>query len=708
MSSKKEKVEEEYTFEFYEDDLFEDLDLEPSKLDNDYNEVNFEENLNPEQFEIINNIQGPMLIIAGAGSGKTRTITYAVAKLLSLGVRPSEIMLVTFTNKASKEMIERVESLLGKKPKGIWAGTFHSIANRFLRKYAKTAGLRSNYTIMDETDAVSLMRLAREKSNLKEIEERFPKAKICKSILSYSINCNKSIHDVILWKYEDFNNEKVIAKMKQIFKIYEKKKAQDGLIDFDDLLIYWSALLDERIVAKLIAKRIRYILVDEYQDTNWLQDDIVYKVVSQNPQRNIIAVGDDAQSIYAFRGANFQNIMNFKKKYDDCRVYNITYNYRSIPEILTLANDSIQHNKNQFKKDMQPTRPEGLTPFQVNIKDHKAQARFIAKQVLRLREDGFELEQMAILVRATFHTMRIELELGKKNIPYEVRAGVAFFEKAHIKDLIAHLRIIENPYDELAWMRIFKIIPGIGTTSATKIFSTISTKENPIDFLLTPNFFSNIMKGSRIPSIGKRHLKTYIQQIKGITAKDNPSDIILDLIKVLKDHIKTSYENWQDRLDDLKQLSVYAQNYSTIQKLLEILSLNQSDIGSRTSQLGSNVEQEKPLVISTIHRAKGLEWRVVFIPMLAEDMFPSSRVVGDPEGIEEERRVFYVAVTRAKDQLYLISPAIVQTYRGLQTCRVSRFIWELNPEVYKKSKVQLKSKKEKKNQNGFQSAFDLL
>ncbi len=698
---------EEYVFEFFEDEIPEELEIEPPKLEEKYNYVDFESDLNEEQLKIINNIKGPMLIIAGAGSGKTRTITYAVAKLLSLGVKASEIMLVTFTNKASKEMIKRVEFLLGKRPKGIWAGTFHSIANRFLRMYAKTAGLKPNYTIMDQSDAIALMRLARDKANVKEIEERFPQAKVCKSILSYSINCNKSIRDVILWKYGDFDNEKVISKMKQVFKIYEKKKSEDNLVDFDDLIVYWSALLNERDIAKLIAKRIKYILVDEYQDTNWLQDDIVYKIVTQNPDRNVIAVGDDAQSIYAFRGANFKNIMKFKTKYKDCRIFKITFNYRSTPEILTLANDSISHNKEQFKKSMKPTRSNGLKPFHVNVGTDIDQAKFIVNQVLRLRED-IKLEQMAVLVRAARHTMRIELELKAKNIPYEVRAGLAFFEKAHIKDLLAHLRIIENTTDELAWSRIFKIIPGIGTTSGGKIFANISTTESPIETILKPDFFSNNMKGARISSEGKRNLKKYFQQLKGYTSEDNPSDVILELIKVVKDHIKGSYENWQDRLDDLKQMSIYAQNFSSILKFLEVLSLNKSEIESRTSKTGSNLNQEKPLVLSTVHRAKGLEWRVVFIPMLSEDNFPSSRAVGDLEAFEEERRVFYVAITRSKDQLYLISPAILPTYRGLQSFRLSQFILELNPDLYKKSSVKFISKPNNEAKSGFQSALDLL
>ncbi|MCK4380604.1 MAG: ATP-dependent helicase [Candidatus Lokiarchaeota archaeon] len=711
MNNKKENIEEEYVFEFYDDDFAESLEEEPAKFKEQYKEINFEDDLNEEQLEIINNIKGPMLVIAGAGSGKTRTIVYSVAKLLSSGVKPSEIMLVTFTNKAANEMIKRVEILLGKRPKGIWAGTFHSIANRFIRKYAKMLGLKTNYTIMDETDAKTLMKLSIEKANKKEIEERFPNSKMAKNILSYSFNCNKSIRDVILWKYNQFDSETIIQKLEEVFKIYKAKKARDNLVDFDDLLIYWNQLLDERAVAQLIAKNIKYVLVDEYQDTNYVQDEIIHKIVKYNPEHNIMAVGDDAQSIYAFRGANFQNILKFENKNKNCKRFTITYNYRSVPEILNLANDSIKHNKNQFKKAMRSTRLKGTLPFQVNLGDDIDQARFIANQVLKLRSDGFDLEEIAILVRAASHSLRIELELRAKNIPYEVRAGVAFLERAHIKDILAHIRIIENPYDEVSWARIFSIIQGIGTSSGTKIFEAISNIEHPIDALINKMFYAEKLKGSRISKEGIRNLISYIKNLIDFTPEDDPSEVIKNLVMVIEEHIKSKYDNWQERIEDLNQLSLYAQNFPTIWKFLENLSLNMSNLESKTVQSGEQTEEEKPLVVSTVHRAKGLEWRVVFIPMLCEDSFPSSRSIGDVDAFEEERRVFYVAITRAKDQLYLISPAIKPAYRGLQIVRASQFVSELNTKVYKKSSVQFKSqnKKEKIDKKDlFKSAIDLL
>jgi DNA helicase-2/ATP-dependent DNA helicase PcrA len=711
MSPSNKESLEKYVFEFYEEEEDLNLELDTQSTIEMYNDVDFQANLNDEQFTVIQHINGPMLIIAGAGSGKTRTIVYSVAKLLVSGAKPGEIMLVTFTNKAAHEMINRVETLLGKKPKGIWAGTFHSLANRFLRIYAKKLGMKPNYTILDESDAKSLMKLAMEHANTKEVEERFPTAAIAKEILSFSINCNKTIKEVIQWKFSQFDNEKVIAKLNEVYKVYAKKKESDALIDFDDLLVFWNKLLDERDVAKSIAKKIKYILVDEYQDTNFIQDEIIYKIASQNPDKNVLAVGDDAQSIYAFRGANFENILKFEQKYKNCQRYAITYNYRSTPEILDLANDSINKNKKQFKKKMKSTRKIGIKPFQVNVNDDKDQARFIVNQILKLHSEGFNFSDIAILVRAGHHTFKIELELQAKNIPYEVRAGVAFFERAHIKDVVSHLKIIENPYDEIAWNRVFSIIPGIGIKSASKIFEEASKTPNPLFKITSKSFFRDDLKGSRISAEGIKNIQSHLTPLSNFSSQDNPSEIIQKLANLLEDHMKGKYENWQDRLEDLKQLSIYAQSFSSIQKFLENLSLNASIIESKTVLAGDQVQEEKPLIISTIHRAKGLEWRVVFIPMLSEEQFPSSRVVGDADALEEERRVFYVAMTRAKDQLYLISPALIQSFGGNQTARLSQFVLELDPRLYQESMVRFKSKiksHRKRYSNSFQSADELL
>jgi DNA helicase-2/ATP-dependent DNA helicase PcrA len=694
MVSPKENPKEEYTFEFYDEDYIDVLRPELQKPLEEYNKVDFEADLNDEQLEVVNNIEGPMLIIAGAGSGKTRTIVYAVAKLLSSGVSPSEIMLVTFTNKAANEMIKRVETLLGKRPKGILAGTFHSIANRFLRIYCKTLRMKPNYTIMDEGDAKALMKLAIADSEAKELDQRFPTPNQSKDILSFSINCNMPIEEVILWKYPHYNDEKLIAKLKEVFRIYAKKKEKDSLLDFDDLLVFWNRLLEERNVAQMIAKRIKFVLVDEYQDTNYIQDDIIHKIVKNNLEQNVIAVGDDAQSIYAFRGANFQNILRFEKRYKNCKKYSITYNYRSRPQILELANDSIKHNKKQFKKKMKPTRPDGLVPYLVNVGSEDDQARFIANQVLKLRDNGFALNEIAVLYRAASHSIRIEVELQAKNIPYEVRAGVSFFERAHIKDLLAHLKVIENPSDEVSWSRIFGIVEGIGQKSNRKIREAILEIDNPLQKLLNKHFYTAEVKG--IPKVGVKNLIKHLKSFVDIKANDDPAATIRRITASLEDYITTKYNNPDQRLEDLEQLAIYTQKFDSIQRFLENLSLNRSTIESKTVLMGVQQEDEPPLILSTIHRAKGLEWRAIFIPMLCENMFPTSRVIGDNDAYEEERRVFYVAVTRAKDQLYLISPSIVQKFGRFETSRKSQFIEELNESVYTTSSVDFKAKSKKK------------
>ncbi len=683
-SSNKARKVEEIPFEFYDEAFVETLDDgDVPEITKEYNQVDFKTDLNEEQLEIVNNIQGPMLVIAGAGSGKTRTIVYSVAKLLVSGVKPSEIMLVTFTNKAAKEMFKRVEILLGKKPKGIWAGTFHSIASRFLRMYAETLGLKPNYTIMDETDAKGLMKLSIDKADTKELEEKFATSAMAKAILSFSINCNKTIREVIKWKYKSFDSEAVFAKLRDVIRIYNKKKAENNLVDFDDLLVFWNRLLDERFIAKLIAKKIKYVLVDEYQDTNYIQDEIIYKIVQQNPEHNVMAVGDDAQSIYAFRGANFQNILNFEKKYKDCKRYAITYNYRSVPEILDLANESIKHNLSQYKKEMHTTRKNGMKPVHVSTESDEYQAEFIVSMVNQLKFEEYGLDDIAVLYRAGYHSLRIELELQKCKIPYVVHSGVSFFERAHVKDLLAHLRIIQNPQDEISWSRILTLFQGIGKKTSSKIFDMISTRNKPIENLAVDNNLFNILNKLKIPKLVRDEICDYLKKFFISIRYNKPNEIINKLINQLRKYLKIQYDNWQDRLEDLKQISIYSQNFDSIPNFLDSITLNKSTFESKKVGL-SSIANQSSMTLSTIHRAKGLEWKVVFIPMLSDSLFPSNKVKINSPAYEEERRVLYVGITRAKDRLFLISPKSIKVFKGQRELNTSQFIAELNPNIYKK------------------------
>jgi len=683
-SSNKFRKLEEFVFKIYDETYIKTLDdVGAPKITEEYDEVDFKTDLNAEQLEIINNIQGPMLIIAGAGSGKTRTIVYSVAKLIVSGVKPSEIMLVTFTNKAAKEMFKRVEALLGKKPKGIWAGTFHSIASRFLRMYAETLGLKPNYTIMDETDAKGLMKLSIDKADAKDLEEKFPTPSMAKSILSFSINCNKTIREVIQWKYKIFDNDAVFAKLRDVLKIYSIKKAEASLVDFDDLLVFWNRLLDERFVAKLIAKKIKYVLVDEYQDTNYIQDKIIYKIVQQNPERNVMAVGDDAQSIYAFRGANFQNILNFEKKYKDCKRYAITNNYRSVPEILDLANESIKHNLSQYKKQMHTTRKTGMKPIHVSTESDGYQAEFIVNMINQLKLEEYNLDDIAVLYRAGYHSLRIELELQKYKIPYVVQSGVSFFERAHVKDLLAHLRVIQNPQDEISWSRILTLFQGIGKKTSSKIFDMISAINNPLENLISNNNLASLLSKLKISKLVREEICDYLKRFFISIKYNKPDEVINKLIHQLRKYLKIQYDNWQDRLEDLKQINIYSQNFNSISIFLDSITLNKASFESKKVGL-SSIDNQSPMTLSTIHRAKGLEWKVVFIPMLSDNLFPSSKVKINTPAYEEERRVFYVGITRAKDRLFLISPKSIKVFKGQRELNPSQFIRELNPNVYKK------------------------
>ncbi|MBY8987474.1 MAG: ATP-dependent helicase [Candidatus Lokiarchaeota archaeon] len=666
-------------------DIF-DKDITNSKLlytlgNNSH--IDFRKELNSQQFGIINEIKGPQLIIAGAGSGKTRTIVYCVAKLLSEAVKPSEIMLVTFTNKAATEMIKRVENLLGIKPNGIWAGTFHSIANRFLRQYAKSLGFKPNYVIIDEADAILLMKITYNTIEIQPDDNSFPSPKTAKKILSYSINCNKNISETIKWKYKQYDDIGIISKLKKIYKIYKNKKAKENLVDFDDLLVFWNRLLDERFMAQRIASTFKHILIDEYQDTNYIQDEIIRKLSKYTPESNILAVGDDAQSIYGFRGANFQNIMEFSKRFENCRIYKLTQNYRSVPEILDLANDSIRHNKSQFKKEMETTRQRGMKPVHIISENDEYQAIYIVNKLSELQMDGYTLEDIAVLYRAGFHSLRIELELQNRNIPYVVHSGVSFFERAHVKDLLAHLRIIQNPYDEISWSRIFSQFQGIGKKTSSKIYEILSVMSNPLDNIISNSSFRNKLNSIKIPKVLRQEIVTYLTEFLKSIKHDKPKEVIIKLINHLTKSLKPKYSNWQDRVEDLKQIGIYSQNYGTIQSFLDILTLNKSTIDSKS--VGLSDTKSLPLTLSTIHRAKGLEWKIVFIPMLSENLFPSNKVKNNLEASEEERRVFYVGITRAKERLFLISPRSIKNFKGHKDLNLSKFIRELNPKVYKKS-----------------------
>jgi len=645
-----------------------------------FNKVSFKDNLNAEQFNIVNNINGSMIVIAGAGSGKTRTITYSVAKLIESGVEPSEIMLVTFTNKAAKEMLERVKTLLGKEPNGIWGGTFHSLANRFIRSYTHLVGLKSRYTIIDQIDSHSLIKLCIEDSLPNYKLMNFPNAKRCFKIFSYKINTNRSIKQVLEWKYPYLLKEKVINNLEIIFSKYNERKIQNNLVDFNDLLVLWNRLLDEKEIAHTIAEKIKYILVDEYQDTNFIQAEIILKIAQIN--QNIMVVGDDAQSIYSFRGANFKNLLSFGEKLKNLKKHKITYNYRSTPEILDLANNSIKNNRIQFHKTMKTVRKSSVKPKYVVVYNEKEQAKFIVQKIIDCIKQGFNLSEIAVLYRSNYHSIILQKELQANAISFEVRSGVSFFEQAHIKDVLAHLRIIVNPYDELSWNRIFKIIPKLGMKSARKIFNKIKQLKDPLKKLNISNIYDPDLKETKISKQAINNLINYLKPFEKCSLDSKPSLVLQKTKNSIKLYLQRNFENFNDRLSDIDALIELSQEFKAISSFLDHLNLNNSELSNNVKTMEDDGDGNNRLVLSTIHKAKGLEWKIVFIISLSEKLFPSSHISKDQLDIEEERRIFYVAVTRAKDDLYLITPQSAQSYNKINYLNPSRFVIELDPSLY--------------------------
>src|SRR5215204_3704027 len=436
----------------------------------------YKSELNEEQFHVVTAPPKASLVVAGAGSGKTRTITYRVAYLIEQGVSPQRILLATFTNRAAREMLRRVESLTGNQNvHRIWGGTFHRIANMMLRRHATSIGYDSNFSILDSEDARDLIALCIEDAAIDTKAKRFPKPEVVQDIISYANNTDTPIDDIVIDKYPYF--EPLIPQIKRVDQIYMLRKRERNVMDYDDLLLNWKRLLLEKPdIGSVYAEQFQHILVDEYQDTNKLQAEIIDLLAVKH--KNVMVVGDDAQSIFAWRGAEFTNIYEFPKRYPDAQIFKLETNYRSTPEILGLANVSIANNRKQFPKILTAVkRSRDIKPALIPCSDVEQQSAFIASRILELRDEGTSLEDIAVIYRSHYHSVELQLELSRRNIPYRVQSGVRFFEQAHIKDVVSYLRVLVNPRGELAWKRILKMIPGIGTATATanRIFEQIST-----------------------------------------------------------------------------------------------------------------------------------------------------------------------------------------------------------------------------------------
>ncbi|HPP06989.1 MAG TPA: UvrD-helicase domain-containing protein, partial [Syntrophorhabdaceae bacterium] len=582
---------------------------------------------------------GSILVIAGAGSGKTRVVTYRVARLLEKGITPNNIMLLTFTNKAAREMLRRVEQLLKIDTRFIWGGTFHHIGNMILRQHANLLGFNKNFTILDNEDAKDLIDVVIKEARIDKKERFFPKASLVKDIFSYAINTMESIENVLFDRFPFFLSLK--EELSIIHTQYTEKKKNMNAMDFDDLLFYWHKLLEEnKDLREYYSGVFSHILVDEYQDTNRIQAEIVDFMGMLN--RNIMVVGDDAQSIYSFRGANFKNIMEFPKKYPDAKIYKLETNYRSTPEILRLANTSISHNKMQFTKNLKSIKQNGNRPILTHLRDVIQQAEFVAQRILELRDDGIPLEEIAVLYRAHYQSMELQMELTKRDIPFEIRSGLRFFEQAHIKDVVSFLRVMVNNKDELSWKRLLSLFPKIGKRTSEHIFDFIKTQDNPLDMFITKKIGEELKK---IPRDNINIWSGLFKELATLYEKEAIGDMISCVLKYgYTEYLKYNYPNFESRLEDIGQLINFSTKYQSLETFLNELSLMSGVSGEDIITADRDDER---VILSTIHQAKGLEWRVVFLIWCAEGRFPNPKSV-EEGNIEEERRLCYVGVTRAR------------------------------------------------------------
>jgi DNA helicase-2/ATP-dependent DNA helicase PcrA len=611
--------------------------------------IDYAAELNEQQLSAVTAPPGPQLIIAGAGSGKTRTLTYRVAYLLENGIDPRNILLLTFTNKAARQMLDRVANLLPIDASGIWGGTFHSVGNRILRRHGSAIGYNSGFTIMDREDQKDLINTVVASAGIDPKEIRFPKGDVLAEIFSFVINTETPMEQLLAEKFPYFLP--LLEKIKDVQERYEKKKKATNSMDFDDLLQKTLTMLQQHEnISEFYRRQFQFILVDEYQDTNKIQADLVDLLASEH--RNVMVVGDDAQSIYSWRGANFQNILEFPKRYPDAQVFKIEMNYRSVPEILEVANAAIVANVDQFKKNLQPTRESSAAkPGIVALNDGNEQAQFVAQRILELRDEDVDLNEVAVLYRAHYHALELQLELSRRGIPYQITSGIRFFEQAHIKDVISFLRLVANPRDEVAFKRMVKLLPGIGNRSADNLWNAWDKSLSDSGEVAS---WSERLLPMNVSAKSKKHwtqLAHTLDEIAPGGQPNPPSEMITSVVEAIyDDYAKVNFTNYELRKEDLTQLAAFARQFKDLNDFLSQLAL----ISNVDAEVAPNQTADREAVnLSTVHQAKGLEFHTVFVIWLTDGMFPSSRSMDERKDLEEERRLFYVAVTRAKDELYL-------------------------------------------------------
>lgn len=636
-----------------------------------------ERDLNDAQRAAATAPDGFNLILAGPGSGKTRVITYRVAHLIGKGVDPRSILLVTFTRRAAREMIGRLEALVGPRASEVWAGTFHHVGNRVLRRSARVLGFEPSFTILDSEDQLDLLRLAMDDSGLFGAGKMAPRPAAVLHLVSYAANVGRPLKDVVVERSP--NLAEWVPAMEAAAAAYaQRKRAANGL-DYDDLLGEWARLLrdfpDQRAAQ---GQMFQHVLIDEMQDTNHVQVEVVEAIASAGAG-NLTAVGDDAQSIYRFRGADYDNILKFPERHPQARTFRLETNYRSTPEIVAFTNASIAHNLSGFSKTLVSARPPGVRPIVVPTADAYEEAEFLCQQLLDLHEQGVPLGRMAVLYRNHYDSIVLQGELVGRGIAYTVRSGVRFFEQAHIKDVLAHLRVLVNPRDEPAWRRLMLLLPGVGQVKAAAVCAHLGRSDDPLAEMASAETMA------LFPPKSRGAYAAFVADLQKVRAVDPEHDPAAAIGAILQGGypaiVKAKYERPDNRIADIEQLAVLAVRYKSLERLIAELLLAGDIYGM------DSVDPDTPdetLVLSTVHQAKGLEWSRVFIPRLIDDGFPHYRALSKPGGEEEERRIFYVAVTRAMDELYLTYPlAVARGGRGpFVLTTPSRFLTEVDAALY--------------------------
>jgi DNA helicase-2/ATP-dependent DNA helicase PcrA len=641
--------------------------------------VDYDRTLNSEQREVVFAPDGPTLVVAGAGSGKTRTLVFRVSRLVEDGVAPQALMLLTFTNRAAREMTRRVEGLLGADLARMTAGTFHSVAARLLRPHAELLGYGASFSILDSEDSKDLLESATSDLGVPITERRFPKGDVLHAILSFAVNTGRPLDDVIAADYPHFLP--LLEPIQAVLARYSKRKVAANGMDYDDLLLNWKRLLTEHPeVRRTLGARYRHVLVDEYQDVNRLQAEIVDLLAADQSPRNVMVVGDDAQSIYSFRGADLESLLTFPERYPGTAMFRLETNYRSTPEILRLADASIANNVRRFEKTLIATRGPGVPVAVVGTADAAQQAQFVAQRVLELRDEGVPLTEIAVLYRAHHQALELQMELTRRGIPFEIRSGARFFEQAHVKDVLAYLRLLVNPKDETSFKRVLKLLPKVGERTAATLWTAVADASDPIASFLSLDL-------GRAPVGARQSLARFAQTMKTLRAPSYvtaPAEAIRHVVAEggYSEVARAKFENAPSRLDDLEALAQFALPYDGVEGFLQEITLFGEPAGEETI---AGERDDERLVLSSVHQAKGLEWRAVFVIGLVEDRFPNFRAGKTPEGLEEERRLFYVAATRAKDELVLVHPlASFDRYGIVVVTEPSRFLRELPDGLYER------------------------